>query len=176
MSTTSGRCSRQAGTAAPPSPTAATTSMSSRSENSSSSASRKTALSSTRRIRTGAATARSLLGGEKQRIVRLPAVLHVDVQIGMRGGDALDECVERWRVEAGEEREQVARLGQQALRHGSGDVVEVGAARDRLPVGEAEPLALANGEAAELDVARRDRDLARRDGGDCVAHLGGVLG
>src|SRR5207248_3236283 len=139
--------------------------MSSRSENSSSSASRKTALSSTRRIRTGPGTARRLLGGEKQRIVRLAAVLNVHVQIGVRGGDALDECVERRRVEAGEEREQVARLGQQVLRDCGGDVVEVGAARDRLPAGETEPLALADGEAAELDVARRDGDLARGDRG-----------
>src|SRR5207237_2815585 len=111
------------GAAGPPSPTATTTSMSSRSENSSSSGSRKTALSSTRRIRTGPGTARRLLGGEKQRIVRLAAVLNVHVQIGMRGGDALDERVERRRVEAGEEREQVARLGQQVLRDCGGDVV-----------------------------------------------------
>src|SRR5579864_2616878 len=154
MSTTSGSCSRQAGTAAEPSPTDATTSMSSRREKSSSSASRKTALSSTRRMRTGRVTGLSLLGREKQRVVRLSALADVDIQVGMRRGDALDQRVDRGRVLARQEREQVARLREQAVGDGGGDVVEVGASRDRLAVGEAKPLALADGDPRHVDVAR----------------------
>src|SRR5579864_3396997 len=157
-----------AGTAAAPSPTEATTSMSSRSENSSSSASRKTALSSTRRIRTGRDTGLRLLGGEKQRVVRLTAVLDVDVELRMLRCDALGERVERRRVPAGEEREQIAPFREQAVRDRGGHILEVGAAGNGRPVHEPEPIALANRDACELDVARGDRHLAGRDRRDRV--------
>ena len=57
-----------------------------------------------------------------------------------------------------------------------GDVGEVVPARDRVAVHETEPLAPADRQAVELNVARRSRDLARRDGGRGSGHVGGVLG
>src|SRR6476661_8840405 len=95
----------------------------------SSSASRKTWLSSTRRIRIGRPMPeRTLLGREKQVVVRLPAVLDVDLDAGMRRGDPLEQAVERRLVLAHEERQELARPVQELFDDDGGDLVEVGAA------------------------------------------------
>src|SRR5438128_9045591 len=116
MSTTSGRCFETASTASLPSPIEATTSMSARIPSSSSSASRKTWLSSTRRIRIGLPMAvRMLLGGQKQVVVRLSALLDVHLHGGMLLRDPLEQRVELGAVPADEQRQQLLRAVEQAL-------------------------------------------------------------
>src|SRR5579871_1827088 len=135
----------------------------------SSSASRKTSLSSTSTTRTGMRA--SLFRADEERVVRLAALVHLDLEAGMRGGDPVDETVEwRW-LGAGEEREERARLRQEMLDHREGHVDEVVAAGHRIAVREAEPFAVPNRHAVELDVARRARDLTGRDRGDRLPHL-----
>src|SRR5881392_4280745 len=106
MSTTSGLCSRAASAAAEPSLTDATTTMSERSASSSSSASRKTSLSSTSRRRIGSDTRGSLFRPEEKWVVRLPAGLDVELEVGMTFPDPLEQAVEVGRVGSGQEREQ----------------------------------------------------------------------
>src|SRR5436190_20702983 len=113
MSTTSGLCSRAASAAAEPSLTDATTTMSERSASKSSSASRKTSLSSTRRRRIGSDTRGSLFRGEEEWVVRLPAGLNVELELGMPLADPVEEGGEVGRVGSGQHREQPARLGEQ---------------------------------------------------------------
>src|SRR5204863_7603215 len=113
MSTTSGLCSRAASAAAEPSLTDATTTMSERSASKSSSASRKTSLSSTRRRRIGSDTRGSLFRGEEEWVVRLPAGLNFELELGVTLADPVEEGVEVGRVRSGQHREQHARLGEQ---------------------------------------------------------------
>src|SRR5579864_7369095 len=175
MSTTSGSYLSQAATTSPPSPTDATTSTSARMPSSSSRASRKTWLSSTRRIRIGLPmAARSLLGPEKQGVVRLAALLNVDLDARMRCGDPREQWIEIGAVAPDEKRQELTRLGEQPRDDRVGDVVEVDAARDGIAVGEAEPFALHDRDTVQLHVARRDRDFAGRDCLDRLAHLDGV--
>src|SRR5436190_359329 len=138
MTTTSGTCARTAGTASCPAPTAATISMSSRRSSRSSSASRKTWLSSTSRTRIGPATGQKLLRGEEQRIVRLPTMLHVELERRVSFLDPLHESHDVRLLVADQERQDVARLDEQPLRNRGRHLVEVGAARDRLAPGEAD--------------------------------------
>src|SRR5262249_39284345 len=141
MRTTSGRCSRMASTAAAPSATVATTSTSSRMPSISSRASRKTSLSSTSTTRTGLMP-ESLFRADEERIVRLPALVHLDLDLGVGGGDSLEEAVELGRLCARQEREERARLAEEMLDHGERDSDEVVTTRDRVAVREAEPLAV----------------------------------
>src|SRR5579864_670701 len=116
MSTTSGSYLSQAATTSPPSPTDATTSTSARMPSSNSRASRKTWLSSTRRIRIGRPMpARTLLGAEKQGVVRLSALLEVDLEGRIRRGDPREEGIEIGAVAPDEERQELARLAEQPL-------------------------------------------------------------
>jgi len=85
--------------------------------------------------------------------VRLAAGLHVELQIGMAFLDPVEQAVEVGLVRAGEERHHGVPLLEQALGDRCGNVVEVGAARDGLPVGQAEPRALLDGDAVHVDVA-----------------------
>src|SRR5947208_15958570 len=122
MSTTSGRCFETASTASLPSPIEATTSMSARIPSSSSSASRKTWLSSTRRIRIGLPMeVRMLLGRQKQVVVRLAALLDVDLDGRVVGGDPAEHRVERHVVLPDEERQELLRAAQEPLDDGVGD-------------------------------------------------------
>src|SRR6266852_7922359 len=131
MSTTWGRYFSTAGTTSLPSPTAATTSTSARIPRSNSSASRKTWLSSTRRIRIGLPMAvRTLLGGQKQVVVRLAAVLNVHLDIRVRLGDPAEQAVERGLVPSHEQRQQLPRLAEKPPDDLVRDVVEVAAACD----------------------------------------------
>ena len=98
---------------------------------------------------------RRLFGRQKQRIVRLAAGLDVELQVGMALLDPLEQAVEVRLVGAGEERHHAAGLVEQALGDGGGDVVEVGAAGDRLAVGEAEPGAFATERRSSRRRARR---------------------
>src|SRR3954471_8556790 len=137
---TSGRCSFAAATAATPSPTEATTSTSGRIPSSSSSASRKTSLSSTSTIRTGGIRS-TLFRAEQKRVVRLSALIHLDLELGVRRSEPFHEAVEWLRLGAGQKRQQRARLRDQAHDELEGDVRKVVSARDRLAVGETEPVA-----------------------------------
>src|SRR5437868_879750 len=98
-----------------PSPTDATTSTSERRPSSSSSASRNTWLSSTRTIRIGTDTRSRLLGGEEQRIVRLPARVHVELELRVVVMQPREHAVELRLVGAGQQRQDAARLGQEPL-------------------------------------------------------------
>src|SRR5919197_5159089 len=109
MSTTSGWCFLTTSAADEPSPTDATTSMSERRPRKSSSASRNTWLSSTRTRRMGPAIAGRLFGGEEERVMRLPARLDLELEVGMALLDALEEAAQVGLVRTGEEREHAAR-------------------------------------------------------------------
>src|SRR5256885_10338536 len=113
MSTTSGRRSATIATALSPSGTEAATSISWRSSRRSSSASRKTSLSSTSRTRIGSAMGRTLLGRKEKRVVRLAALVDVDLEARVLLGELVEEAVQRRCVLAGEDGEDVARLGEQ---------------------------------------------------------------
>src|SRR5439155_18800945 len=106
---TSGRCSFAAATAATPSPTEATISTSVLIPSRSSSASRKTSLSSTSTIRTGGIRS-TLFRAEQERVVRLPALVHLDLELRVRRSDSFDEAVERRRLGAGQQGQDPARL------------------------------------------------------------------
>src|SRR6187397_1134581 len=102
MSTTSGRNSFAADTAARPSPTEATIATSSLMPSSSSRASRNTSLSSTSTIRTGGIRP-TLFRSEQKGIVRLAAFVDLDVELRMSRLESFHEPVERRRLGAGEE-------------------------------------------------------------------------
>src|SRR6478736_5872464 len=114
MRTTCGLNRSTASTTSLPSPTDATTSSSARMPSRSSSASRKTWLSSTRRIRIGRPMAvRTLLGREKEVVVGLAALLHLDLDVGVQCADPLEKGLERHLVLAGQHRQQAARIAEQ---------------------------------------------------------------
>src|SRR3954451_17710034 len=121
---TSGRCSFAAATAARPSPTEATTSTSVRIPSRSSSASRKTSLSSTSTIRTGGIRS-TLFRAEQKRVVRLSALVHLELELRMSHGEPLDDPVERRRLGAGEEGQERPRVRNQAGDDLGCDVREV---------------------------------------------------
>src|SRR3954470_6238216 len=105
----------------------------------SSRASRKTWLSSTRRIRIGRPMAvRTLLGREKQVVVGLAALLHLDLDVRVRCADPLEERRERHVVLAGQEREQAPGIAEQHTDDGARDLLEALAACDPLSRCEAE--------------------------------------
>src|SRR5438105_789877 len=104
----------------------------------SSSASRKTWLSSTRRSRIGPGTARRVFGCEQERVVRLAAGLDVELETGMLLLEPLQERGEVRIALAGQERQDAAGLGEEAFRDGVRNLVEIGAAGDRLPRRETE--------------------------------------
>src|SRR4051794_15719198 len=171
---TSGRCSFAAATAATPSPTEATISTSVLIPSNRSSASRKTSLSSTSTIRTGGIRS-TLFRAQQKRVVWLPAFVHFDLELGMRRSEPFDEAVERRRLGAGQKRQERARFRQKAQDQLEGDVGKVVSARDRLAVGETEPVATPDRQAVELDITGGSRDLARRNGCRRRGHLPGVL-
>src|SRR5213593_4652942 len=151
MTTTSGWCSRAAGTACCPSGTAATTSMSSCRPSSNSSASEKTWLSSTNRTRIGgAATVRRLFRREEKGVMRLAALLDVHLELGMALLEPSQEWLQLRLVLAGEEGEHASGLGEEPLRDRGCDRVEVGPGGDRRAAGQAEVLALADRETVQL--------------------------
>src|SRR4051794_29092017 len=120
----------------------------------SSSASRKSWLSSTRRIRIGRPMAvRTLLGREKEVVVGLAALLHLDLDVGVRCADPLEERLERRLVLAGQERQQASGIAEERIDDGARDLLEALAACHRLAVGKADPLPLADRDAVHLDVA-----------------------
>jgi len=71
---------------------------------------------------------RTLLGRQKQVVVRLSALLDIYLDFRVLLGDPVEDALELRPVTADEEREQLPRLAQQALDDGVGDVVEIGAA------------------------------------------------
>src|SRR5438093_312962 len=89
--------------------------MSPRRPSKSSSVSRKTSLSSTRATRTPIDS--SLLGAQEEAIPRLAALVHLDLESGMRACKLCNELVERRGLGAGEQRQEAAWLGQEALEH-----------------------------------------------------------
>src|SRR5215471_13982845 len=121
---TSGRNSFAAETAAAPSPTEATISTSSLIPSRSSSASRKTSLSSTSTIRTGGISS-TLFRTEQERVVRLPAVVHLDLEVGVRRPDPFDDAVERRRLGTGQERQEPARLREEPHHDVERDLGEI---------------------------------------------------
>src|SRR3954447_22084787 len=125
---TSGRCSFAAATAATPSPTEATISTSVLIPSNSSSASRKTSLSSTSTIRTGGIRS-TLFRAEQKRVVRLPAVVYLDLELRVRRLRPVDEAGERRRLGAGQERQEPARLCDEPRDELEGDSGEVLSAR-----------------------------------------------
>ena len=96
--------------------------------------------------------------------MRLPALLHVDLDLRVSLAEPLQERFEIRLVGASQQREDVARLRQQALDHRARDLLEIGAACDRLAAGQPEVGSFADREAVQNGVARGDRHLAGRDG------------
>src|SRR5689334_9996149 len=116
--------------------------MSLRRPSSSSRASRKTWLSSTTRTRIGSLTRPRLLSREEERVVRLTALVDVQLELGVPLGEFVEQAVQRRRAFAAQEREHVARLRQQQLEQLADDVVEGRAACHRAAVEQREELAL----------------------------------
>src|SRR5438067_3252614 len=119
--------------------------MSSCRPSSSSSASEKTWLSSTSRTRIGAAaTNRRLFRREQERVVRLPALLDVHLEVGMALVEPRQQRVELGRIFPRQQGEDAARLSQELLRHRSGHWLEIGPCRDGRTAREAEIVAPAD--------------------------------
>src|SRR5436305_6455998 len=116
--------------------------MSARKQSNSSSASRKTLLSSTRTTRIGSLTRARLLGGQEQPVVRLAALVHVQLELRMSLAELGQHAVQRRRALAAQQRQDVSRLGQQAIEPPPHDLVEAGAGGDRVAVEQREELAL----------------------------------
>src|SRR5690349_6742612 len=107
--------------------------MSARMPSSSSSASRKTWLSSTRRILIGRPMAvRTLLGRQKQGVVRLAALLHVHRDRRMRVRDPAEQRLERLVLLADEQRQQLLLAVEELVDDRVCDLVEVAASGDGL--------------------------------------------
>src|SRR3954447_12524234 len=160
---TSGRCSFAAATAATPSPTEATISTSVLIPSNSSSASRKTSLSSTSTIRTGGIRS-TLFRAEQKRVVRLSALIHLDLELGVRRSEPFHEAVEWLRLGAGQKRQERARLRDQAYDEPEGAVGKVVPPGAGLAGGEPAPVATPDRQAVALDITGGSRDLTRRDG------------
>src|SRR3954469_13483043 len=136
----SGACSTAAATASVPEPTEDTTWMSVWSPSSSSSASRKTWLSSTRTILIGGGTTANLirlLRPDEERVMRLAALLHVDLDLWMIRPQPLEQQRQVGLLLAGQERHHAARLLEEPVEHRRRDLVEAGAPGHGLPVREA---------------------------------------
>src|SRR5882672_12493246 len=103
--------------------------------------------------RTGSGLTSRSLGREQEGVVRLPALVHVELEFRMLGLELREHMLERRRILAGQQRQQPAWLSEQPLEHDAHDLVERLAARHRLPLCEPEPLALLHGDAVQLDVA-----------------------
>src|SRR5215471_1872292 len=123
MTITSGPRSRDAGAARRPSPTEPTTSNSSWIPRSSSRAERKTSLSSTSRIRIGPPTGGSLLGGEEERVVRLAALEHVELDLRVALSDPPEQPVEARGIGAEQQRQRLAPAREEPLDDDLGHLV-----------------------------------------------------
>src|ERR671936_2635986 len=104
-----------------------------------------------------------LLGRQQEGVVWLPALLDLDLDVGIGLADAAEHALPIGALAPYEERQEPAVAAEQPLDHGAGDVLEALAAGDGLTAGEPEPVALSRGELVQLDVARRGRHLAGRD-------------
>ena len=82
--------------------------------------------------------------------MRLASLVHLDLELRMGRGDSLEQPVERRRLGAAKEGQERARLCEQAGDDAERDVGEVVSARNRLAVGQAEPLRPPDREAVEL--------------------------
>src|SRR5579871_1640806 len=171
MTTTSGCSSSQASIASAPPSNDPTTSTSSIRPSTSASVSRKRRLSSTRATRTAcirtslerrSTEGSASLGSEPERVVRLAAVVHVELELGIGLAEPGDELLEGLRVLAGEQREHVTRTLEHAFDDRPGDLVEAVSAGDRRAVCQAEPGPLADDDAVGLHVAGGDGDRAGR--------------
>ena len=101
----------------------------------------------------------------EQRVVRLSALVHFELEVRVLAARASATSVrDVGLVRAGEQRDDPARLGEQPLEDRARDLVEVGALRDRLAVGEAEEVALCDRErrSAARPSTRRSRRPSRR--------------
>ncbi len=81
------------------------------------------------------------------------------------------EAVQARGLGAGEEREHVARLRQEQPEHRARDLVEAPAGGDGPVVDEPEELALPDGDAVDLGIARGDRDGPGRERLERLVHL-----
>jgi hypothetical protein len=85
--------------------------------------------------------------------VRLASLVHLDLELRMGRGESLDEPVARRWLGSREEGQERARLREQAVDDTEGDRGELVSAHNRIAVDETEPLAFADRETVELDVA-----------------------
>src|SRR5438876_10705567 len=90
-------------------------------------------------------------------------------------GELIQEAVERRCILARQDREHVARLGEEALGHGPHHLGEALAGDDRALVEEAEEITLARRDALDRGVARGDGDLAGDEPRERALHLPRVL-
>src|SRR5439155_24447588 len=161
--------------ASAPSATEATTFISGRRPSRSSSASRKTSLSSTRTMRIWSLTALTLFSREEELVVRLAALVEVDLELGVPRAQFVEEAVQLGSAVAGEQREDIARLSEQRVGDRTRDLGQARAGCDRAIVEETEVFAFLHGEPVDLGIAGGGRDLTRRDALDGPAHLLDVL-
>ena len=89
--------------------------------------------------------------------------MDLELELRMLFGDAGEQRAELGLVLAGDQREDVARLGEQAVDDRGGDRVEARPARDGVAADEAEVGAALDLQPVDADRSRRDRDAARRD-------------
>ena len=85
--------------------------------------------------------------------MRLAAVLHVELRLGMALAYVRQHAVENRRVRARQEREDTAWLREQPVDDGRRDIVEARARGDGAVPDEAEIVARSNGEAVHLRIA-----------------------
>ena len=88
--------------------------------------------------------------------MRLATLLDVHLELRVRGVEALQQGIELRLFLARQQRQHPAGLGQQAIGHSRGHLVEVAPDRHRLVVDEPEELAFPDGDAVQLGVAGGD--------------------
>ena len=91
-----------------------------------------------------------LLSGTSSGVMRLSALVHLELEVRDAALQLGDECRHVGPSDALEQRDIPARLREQRVEHRAGDLVEALALRDRLAVGEAEVVALADREPVQL--------------------------
>src|SRR4029078_913868 len=136
-----------------PAATAATTRRSGVTPSMSSSASRKTSLSSTRTTSIGWPAMPFSIGpfdADKKGVVRLAALVHLDLDVRVGGADRLDGCVRLGGAVADEDGEDISARTEKPREDVAGDGLELVPRRDRLSLHQAEKLALVHVDVADL--------------------------
>src|SRR5919201_4779192 len=99
-------------------------------------------------------------GGQEEAVVRLAAVVHVELELRVLRRHLVEEAVERRRVLAAQDGEHVARLGEEVLEQRASHLGEALAGGDGGAIEEREVVALPNRDTVRRRVAGGGGDLA----------------